>query len=389
MNQRLTVSILGTLPPIRGLSSYCRELAVALSEKCRVEFISFRKIYPAFLYPGGAPGDDNTYPALPATQIREKRHLTWYNPLSWLRDGRGAEGKILHAQWWSAPLFPVYLTVCACFKLKGKPVIFTVHNVLSHEHVALYGILSRILFQLGDHFIVHTEPNRQQMKALYHVADSKISVIPHGSLDFHRKRGIRREAVRREMGLSHENRVVLAFGAIRPYKGLDVAIEAFSKIVREVPEARLLIAGRLWEDWAPYSRRIRALNIQPFVITCLEYIPSGEVYRYFEAADLCIFPYRRFDSQSGAAAAAVSFRKPMIVSNAGGLPDLVADPRCIVPPGNGDALARAVIGCFKDPGRLAQMKAHAERVAEALSWPRIATETEAVYRRLLKPGPPF
>lgn len=383
MKKEFTVSILGTLPPIRALSSYCFELANAISEKYRVEFISFKKIYPSFLYPGGKPDDDHTYPAIRGAQIKVRAHLTWYNPLSWFIEGLTAKGDLLHAQWWSAPLFPIYLIVCACFKFKKKPVIFTVHNVLSHENSALYFKMSQVLFKFGDYFIVHSNINKQQMNKFYHIPYDQISVIPHGSLDFHIKNGVDKEKLRIKMGLKPENKVVLLFGAIRPYKGLDTAIKAFADVINNVPDARLLIAGRLWEDWAPYEQLIRKLGLEDYIITHLDYIPSGDVYKFFEVSDLCILPYHHFDSQSGAGSVAISFRKPMIVSNVGGLPDLVKKSRWVVPPGNSSALAHAVTKCLKDPNVIEQMKTDAEIILNQFSWSGIAVKTEKIYQQLM------
>jgi len=288
MKKLYTVSILGTLPPIRALSSYCFGLANAIAEKCRIEFISFKKIYPSFLYPGGVPDDDDTYPAISTRRINVKRRITWYNPLLWIIEGLTAKGDLLHAQWWSAPLFPIYLIICTCFKLKNKPVIFSVHNVLSHEKSILYFKMSQLLFRLGDHFIVHSNINKQQLKNFYGIPKNKISVIPHGSLDFHIKKGVDRKALRENMGIEPENKVILLFGAIRPYKGIDTAIMAFGKIVCEIPEARLLIAGRLWEDWKPYEQMIRKLGLNEFIYTYLEYIPSGDVYKDFRSLPVSV-----------------------------------------------------------------------------------------------------
>lgn len=384
MKKQLSVSILGTLPPIRALSSYCFELTNAIAEKCSVEFISFKKIYPAFLYPGGVPDDDDTYPAISTLRINVKRRLTWYNPLSWLIEGLTAKGDLLHAQWWSAPLFPIYLIICTCFKLKNKPVIFSVHNVLSHENSALYFKMSQLLFRLGNFFIVHSNMNRQQLHKFYHIPLDKIDVIPHGSLDFHiKKNGIDRKTLRKEMGIKPENKIILMFGAIRPYKGIDTTIKAFSKIVNSVPESRLLIAGRLWEDWAPYEQLIYKLGIKKYIITHLEYIPSCDVYKFFEISDLCVFPYHHFDSQSGAGSVALSFRKPMIVSDVGGLSDFVLDPKWVVPPKDHSALADAVICCLKDPSRIKQMKSDAEKISQKFSWSEIADQTENIYRQVL------
>ncbi|MCP4691822.1 MAG: glycosyltransferase [Desulfobacterales bacterium] len=219
--------------------------------------------------------------------------------------------------------------------------------------------------------------------AHYRIPADRVSLIPHGLLDFHVKSDADRTVIRREMGFRSGDKVILLFGAIRSYKGVDTALEAFSRVYEKFPRARLLIAGKTWEDWTPYARRIEALNIQKAVVARLDYIPSGEVYRYFTASDLVLLPYHRFDSQSGVGATAVSFRKPLIVSSVGGLPNLVADPRCVTPPNDPAALARAMEECLASPERLAAMAADAEVIAAELGWPGIARKTWAVYDQVL------
>ncbi len=382
--KHFTVSILGTMPPIRALSSYCYELSHSLTHICAVEFISFKKIYPAFLYPGGTPDDDHTYPDTHNPRLKIRRKLSWYNPLSWIAEGLGASGDLLHAQWWSLPLFPIYWVVCACFKLKQKPVVLTVHNVFSHEKSKMYFILSKILFRWGDYFIVHSDTNKKQLMQFYGIKEHCISVVPHGSLDFHVKSSSDAMGFRNRFGLCPENKVVLLFGAIRPYKGIDIAIKAFAQCLQKIPEARLLIAGKLWMDWSPFQQLIRQLQIEKHVIAYLEYIPSGKVHQFFEVADLCVFPYLHFDSQSGAAAVALSFRKPMIVTDVGGLPDFVCDRRFVVPPGNIQALAQAMALCLGNLDILQKMALDTELVSSAFSWADIAHQTEKIYKKLLQ-----
>ncbi len=380
---KMKIAMLGTLPPLRGLSSYCLELALSIANLAEVEFISFKKLYPAFIYPGGGLGEDKTFPVISHSGLKVERRLTWYNPLTWLREGLCSRAKMLHAQWWSLPLFPVYAVICCCFKIRRRPVIITVHNVLPHENSIIYKILSGLLFKLCDHFIVHTEINKQQMISVYGIRPEKLSLIPHGTLDFHVKHGIERMDIRKEMGFDSDNKVILIFGAIRSYKGIETAIKAFAEVLKRAPESRLLIAGKLWENWEPYRKLINALNIGGFVSTYLDYIPSGEVYRFFTAADVVVLPYHRFDSQSGVGATAVSFRKPLIVTDVGGLPDLVTERRLVVPPGDPNSLAAVITECLKDPARLKAMAEASDIVARKLAWPAIAEETCSVYRKIL------
>lgn len=380
--EKTKIAILGTLPPLRALSSYCFELARAVSQLFSVEFISFKSIYPAFLYPGGNLEEDYTYPPLSSSNIRIRRHLAWYNPVKWFSEALTARGSLLHAQWWSLPLFPVYLVVCLGFKVRKRPVIFTVHNVLPHEHKSLYMACSSLLFAFGDHFIVHSVEGCKKLSSFYGIEKKRISIIPHGSLDFHVRNEKTSAELRSQLGLSLHDRVVVIFGAIRPYKGIDVAIRALASMDRELG-VKLVIAGKLWEEWLPYERMIHEMCLEDRVVTILEYIPSCEVYKYFEAADLAIFPYRHFDAQSGAAATAVSFRKPLIVSDTGGLPELAPHPGCIVPPGDHAALAAAMTEFFRNPRFREEAIENMGVISRKLSWNHIAGQLSELYLKVL------
>jgi glycosyltransferase involved in cell wall biosynthesis len=268
--------------------------------------------------------------------------------------------------------------------MRRKPVIFTVHNVSSHEDSHFFKAVSQFIFKLGDHFIVHTKANRSALKARYGIKSSKVSVIPHGSLDFQVSRHADRAAIRQEMGFKASQKVILFFGAIRPYKGLATAIRAMADVVKVVPEACLLIAGKLWEPWDNYQKPIDESHLSSHVKTYLDYIPSEDVHRYFCAADLTVLPYQHFDSQSGVGSTAVAFRTPMIVSDVGGLPELVKDSRLVVPPGNSDALADAIIDCLSDPELLPTTLGHLDTTASELDWGVIAQTTCLLYEQLIK-----
>ena len=274
-------AMLGTLPPLRGLSSYCLELALAMANLVQVEFISFKKLYPGFLYPGGRLKEDHSFPDATHDRLRINRRLTWYNPLSWIRAALSTRADLLHAQWWSLPLVLIYACICTGFKLQGKPVVFTVHNVLDHGSSKLFKTASRWLFKLGDHFIVHTRDGRRLMQTQYSIPADRISVIAHGSLDFHVKKQVNRDNIRQELNIAPRQKAVLLFGAIRPYKGLETALEAFSRVLLEVPDAILIIAGKLWQSWDPYQRLIDKFGISKEVRTYLNYIPASDGFRYF------------------------------------------------------------------------------------------------------------
>jgi glycosyltransferase involved in cell wall biosynthesis len=376
------VAMLGSLPPLRALSPYCLGLANAMADVLKVEFISFNKIYPGFLYPGRDLEEDHTFPAINHPNLRVRRRLAWYNPLTWIMEGLTAKGALLHAQWWSLPLWPIYAIVCAGFKARRRPIVFTVHNIRSHEGSRIYEWFCRMLFKLGDHFIVHSAENLDTLRDLYSIPDSRMTQIAHGPLDF--PSGVlTREGARQDLGFSNEHRVVLLFGAIRSYKGVDVAVRALADLRENMPEVRLLIAGKPWENWAPYEVLIRELGIASLVCTDLRYIPTGEVAKFFLAADLVILPYRHFDAQSGVGAAALAFQKPLIVTDVGGLSDLVEDRGCVVPPDDWEALAEKMGQCLCDPERLLKMARGSGRLREAGSWAEAAKQTFSVYESVL------
>ena len=384
---RFIVTILGSFPPLRGLSSYCLEFAKAMSGFHDIEFLSFREMYPPLLYPGRDLDDDHSFPSIDIPNLKVKRRLTWYNPFTWIIEGMGSKGKLLHAQWWSLPLIFVYLIVCLCFRLRGKPVVFTVHNVISHERSMYYIFFSKILFLLGNHFIVHTERNKRALIRYFGIPQHRISQVAHGPLDFHVTGRMDTTISRRLLGLNPDEKVILFFGAIRSYKGLETALKAFAKVKDEIPDSRLLIAGKPWVDWTPYKELIEELGIADHVICHLRYIPSSEVNHYFVASDLVILPYNHFDSQSGVGAIALSFRKPLIVTDVGGLPDLVSNPRFLVPPKDPMALAQAQIESLSDRDILNYMSADSEKAAKKMSWPGIAGSTSNIYKKVLKESP--
>ena len=378
------ITMLGSLPPLRALSSYCLELSQAVAGLTGVEFISFKSIYPSLLYPGGKLKEDHTFPVTRLnSNIKERRYLTWYNPLSWVMEGILTKGRLLHAQWWSPPLLIIYAVICLLYKIRGKPVVITVHNIVQHEEKPFHRLCSRTIFKLGDHFIVHSGSNKKALVELFNINHDRVSVIHHGPLSFHNGENINRREARLELGLNEQDPVILLFGAVRPYKGAGIALEALFEVLKEIPEARLIVAGKLWESWEKYEKIVRKNNISEHVIKHLYYIDSNQVAKYFVASDLVILPYLHFESQSGVGSTAVAFRKPMIVTETGGLPELVADRANVVPAGNIKALAERIVYCLNDDTVMKKMSEEADRIADKISWDSAALETLNIYKKLL------
>jgi glycosyltransferase involved in cell wall biosynthesis len=376
---------LGSLPPIKGVSAYTVHLLDALSQTgdVKLDVVSFRSIYPRFAYPGGDPDEPGATPPVLAG-VRFRSGLTWYNPVSWLTAGLGSEGDVLHAQWWSYALAPVYLTVLGLARLRRKRVVLTVHNVEPHEDGWLKRRLNRLVFRFAHAYIVHSEQNRADLHRIVGGDDARITVLPHGVLETPRT-GMTRADARARLGLPDDAKVVLCFGNIRPYKGVDVLLRAWPRVLAMIPDARLLIAGQLWGEWAPYAAILDELGITGSVDSRLGYVPSDQIEKYAVAADVVALPYTRFDAQSGAGARMLPFGRPLVVTDTGGLPQLVADPEAVVPPGDAEALAGALIRVLRDDELRERMGAGSLAIAGTLDWDRIAARTVSLYRSLLEP----
>ena len=145
-----------------------------------------------------------------------------------------------------------------------------------------------------------------------------------------------------------------------------------------------MVAGKPWADWAPYQALVDGLGISGRVHAFPRFIPEAEAPDFFAAADLVVLSYTWFDSQSGVGMDALGYRKPLIVTRVGGLPELVGDARFVVEPGDPAMLGERLALCLSEPGLLDRMQADAVERARAFSWERTAAETVSLYEELCR-----
>lgn len=380
----VSVTILGALPPWRAVGPYTRSLVQALDaiEDLDLEFLDFSSLYPPKLYPGGDP-IDRTGSRPSFRRVRLRRLLAWYNPFSWVWAGLTLRGRIVHAQWWSFILAPVYFTVLGLARLRGRKVVLTLHNVLPHEGGRWQRWMFLSVLRFGHHFIVHAQRNVEALTAVYPPATGRVTVVPLGLHTVDAKRKLTAEEARIELGLPPSQPMILAFGNIRPYKGIDVLLQAFRRVLKVGQNATLVIAGQPWDNFEPYRLLVEELALGAHVRTWLQYVPEERVEVFFKAATLAVYPYTHFDSQSAAATLALSFDVPVLVSDVGALPDLVDDSRAVVPPNDPAALADAILAVLTDDSLRAKLATDARHSATQLDWGGIARQTIDVYGRVL------
>ncbi len=381
----MKVTVLSSLPPQRAITPYTMHLLGALADRADVdvEALGFSSLYPRFAYPGGAPeaGGDAWTP------VPAKRTLTWYNPLSWIWAGLTVGGEVVHAQWWSWFLAPAYVVVLTLARLRGKRIVITVHNVRPHETARWKRWLNQVVIGRAHRIIVHSERNVGEL-ADAGVDPGSISVIAMGVAVRPESGGITRADARRDLGLPPDAGVALFFGNIRPYKGVDVLLEATALARASIPDLRVIIAGELWDGCTDPRERVRSLGIESQVLTRIGYAPDAEAARMFAAADVVVLPYVNFAAQSAVGAMTLSYARPLLVSDVGGLPDLVRDERVVVPPGDPHALAGALVRVLTDDALRAKLEADARLVRAELGWGRIAEATAEIYASLAGSAPP-
>ncbi len=208
----------------------------------------------------------------------------------------------------------------------------------------------------------------------------KIHVIPHGVLDYYLALGgggVSKPSV---------NQVVMFFGCVEPYKGLDVLIRAFASLPSDLrARTQLLVAGTPNMDAAPLRKLARDLEIEPQVVWRLNYIAEEEVAPLFRSAALVVLPYRNID-QSGVLMTAVAFGKAIVASRIGGIPDVIQDGvhGLLVNPGDPQDLAAALRDLLTNPARRLAMEQATNKLAKTeLSWAASAQKTAEVYRKVV------
>ncbi|MCO5383573.1 MAG: glycosyltransferase family 4 protein [Methanosarcina barkeri] len=317
---------------LSGISYYTIRLANAMSAEKNVSVICFRQLLPTFLFPGKSHvgkniSDLNFSPGIPVFD-----GMDYNNPLTWVQAYRFLKMQkpdIIVLQWWTSSVAHMQLLLKIFANLLHKPkIIVEFHEVVdpfeeSILPIRLYSkITGKLLRRNLDAYITHSESDKQLVAERYSIAPEKIHVIPHGLYDQYGEL-LDIKAARKNL-LINDEFVILSFGLIRKYKGIPYLIRAFEQLPPQILEkSRLLIVGEVWEDRKELLDQIKTSSFSDRITLVDEYVPDEKVNFYFSAADVVVLPYLRA-SQSGIAHIAMSFGKPVVVSEVGGLKESMA-----------------------------------------------------------------
>lgn len=378
--RRVKILLLSPAHPLRGgIAASSERLAQALqAEGHEVVIYSFALQYPAFLFPGKSQRTDDPPPAGLCIRTR----LNSINPLNWLIVGREVArerpDRIIVRFWlpFMGPCLGTVLRVARFFSRKKTPhVTALVDNIVPHEKRFGDRPFAQWFVNACDDFVVMSRSVGEEIEQFLPapVKSGRIRFAPHPIYDIYGE-SVAQPDARARLGLPPDvQRVVLFFGLIRPYKGLDLLLHALANPQLEGQRVHALIAGECYSDWAEYEAIIAQHSLSERVHLSVRFIPNDEVALYFSAADLVVQPYRTA-TQSGVSQIAYHFEKPMVVTNVGGLPEIVTQgvSGYIVEP-KPEALATAIRDFFEQ-GRAASMTAGVRAEKQRFSWKNL-TET--------------
>ena len=310
---QIKIAFLSALPPFRGgISSFSHLLVKALKGKSLIEAFTFKKQYPDFLFPGESQFSNSQEASFP-------RIVTSYNPLTYVqavRKLKSSKPDVFVVNYWMPFFAPMYAFLARRFSNSVFKVAL-IHNLIPHEERFFDGFLNKLFLKNFDAFIVLSEKVNKDL--LSYRPDAISKVIPHPT---YAQFGARKDfqLAREYFSIEKDAKVLLFFGLIRDYKGLDILIDAMDFLDDKYV---LLIAGEIYGDKKKYLKAIKAIK-KGKVILHDHFIEDENVSNYFSAADCCVLPYKS-GTQSGIQAIAASFEVPVLVSKNGGLHESITD----------------------------------------------------------------
>ena len=360
----MKIVLVGPFPPFRGgISDLNAALADHLSKRHEIHAINFTTQYPKVLFPGKTQfkkGDS-------AQEVDSIRCLSSINPFSWRKTAYkiiDIEPDLVLFRFWLPFFAPAFSGVAKKIRKYSDATIMVIcDNIIPHEERLLDTRLTKRFFGFIDSFIVLSKKVENEL--LSFAPEAKYKYSPHPIYSIFNNT-LSKEQAKAELKLATK-KVLLFFGLIREYKGLDILINAMEKIKTELEDYTLLIVGECYENENKYTDLIKKAGITDNVKCHYSFIPDNEVGKYFSAADVVVLPYKTA-SQSGIVQIAYHFDTPVIVSNVGGLPEIVDEGKtgyCVEP--NSNAFAKA-IKAFYENDNISEMNSNISEYKSQFSW---------------------
>jgi glycosyltransferase involved in cell wall biosynthesis len=385
MADKKKIVLIGPVYPYKGgISHYTGLMYQALSKKFEVVMLSYKMQYPKLLFKKEQRDYSNRMFQIEGTEYA----IHTANPFNWTgvaRKIKKLQPDLVLFQWWHPYFAPCYWWIC---KLLGRkiPKLFLCHNVFPHERFPMDKFLTRLTLKQGQYFIVQSTQDEEDLKSIRSSALYRKTV--HPTYNAFKIQNLTKEEGRKQLQIEEREKVLLFFGFIREYKGLKHLICALPEVVSQVPDVKLLVVGDFSgeEEKERYCRLIKEQGVESVVQIQDGYIPDQEVEKFFAASDLVVLPYESA-TQSGIVQIAYGFEKPVVVTDVGGLPDVVSDGKTgyVVESRNSHALAEGIIRFFRQEQAQA-FRTHIVEEADKYSWDRMTEIVEDLLKTNPKTG---
>ena len=360
----MKILLFGPAYPLRGgMAHFIALLYTNLTQRGHeVEIINFKRQYPKILFPGKTQEESGEAGLpVPSTVLIDS-----INPFNWILQGlklRDRNADLVISTFWLPFLAPSSGTIHAMLRNKKTKTLTILHNLIPHEKRPGDMLFTRWLIRFTDYFIAQSASVEKDLLHLVPGARYKRVALPMFSLF---KDRIPKTEARKILGITDE-KVILFFGYIRPYKGLHVLIDAM-KILKKKVNLQLLVCGEFYGDEEKYREHMKVAGIEDGTTVISDYIPNENVHLYFSAADVVVQPYLSA-TQSAIAQIAYFFSSPIIATNVGALPEVVVNERSglIVPPNDPESLANAIVRFYAE-NLEAALTAGASEERKKYSW---------------------
>jgi len=368
----MKIIIIGTAYPYRGgLSAYNERIALEYQNQGHeVEIYTFTLQYPSFLFPGKT--QYSTEPAPAGLTIHRK--ISSINPFNWLKVGLALKKKrpdLVLIKFWLPFMSPCFGSIAHIIRRnKHTKVVSILDNIIPHEKRIGDNLFAKYFVSSVDAFVAMSKSVVNDVN-LFDKKKPK-AFCPHPLYDNFGEK-LTREKALANLGLSRDQHYMLFFGFIRDYKGLDLLLKAYADKRFDSLNVKLIIGGEFYNNQEQYFALEKELELQGKVIWANDFIPNDEVKNYFCAADIIVQPYKSA-TQSGVTQIAYHFEKPMLVTNVGGLAEIVPDGKVgyTVNPDEKD-IANALVDFFEHQ-RQEDFTQNIIQEKEKYSWKRM-TET--------------
>lgn len=338
-----------------------------------VALYTFKVQYPSLLFPGKSQYVDTPAPE----DLRIERVVNTVNPLNWIAVGRRLRRErpdMVLMKYWTPFMAPCFGTIARIARGNGTTrVICQIDNVEPHEHHFFDRPFNRYYLGAVDGFVYMSEQVHGELRAY---SSAPMLFSPHPMFENFGTAVDRGEACRR-LGLDPSVRYTLFFGLIRDYKGLDLLLRAWAEL--RPAGRRLIVAGEFYAPREKYVSLIDELGLRDEVVLHDRFIADDDVRHYFSAADCLVLPYRSA-TQSGVTQIAYNFSLPMVVTDVGGLPDIVPDGRTgLVCPPTVEGIAGA-LRRMGDDGVLQRLRDNFAGERKRFSWSAMCDRLTEVWR---------